>query len=79
MRHEVLDNNIGRNNTAGDTIGWPRPPAKPGPQDHGHPGRQPDPHRRGDLGQPHPHDFYGIYIDGLVRATSGGAGTRPVR
>jgi hypothetical protein len=25
------------------------------------------------------HDFYGIYIDGLVRATSGGAATRPVR
>jgi hypothetical protein len=79
MRHEVLDNNIGRNNTAGDTIGLAPPASKTrtsGPRASWSAARPTSP---GDLGQPHPHDFYGIYIDGLVRATSGGAGTRPVR
>jgi Right handed beta helix region len=71
--NEVLDNNIGRNNTVGDTIGL-APPAR------GHP----DLRTTGILvgssthiavvisGNHIHHDYYGIYIDGLVRATFGG-------
>lgn len=69
----ILDNNIGRNNTVGDTIGL-NPPAK----------NHPDLRTTGILvgssthiavvitGNHVHHDYYGIYIDGLVRATFGG-------
>jgi hypothetical protein len=71
--NEVLDNNIGRNNTVGDTIGL-APPAH----------NNPDLRTTGILvgssthiavvisGNHIHHDYYGIYIDGLVRATFGG-------
>lgn len=69
----ILDNNIGRNNTVGDTIGL-NPPAK----------NHPDLRTTGILvgssthiavaitGNHVHHDYYGVYIDGLVRATLGG-------
>jgi hypothetical protein len=71
--NEILDNNIGRNNTVGDTIGL-FPPAR----------NHPDLRTTGILvgssthiavviaGNHVYHDYYGIYIDGFVRATFGG-------
>jgi hypothetical protein len=71
--NEVLDNNIGRNNTVGDTIG-PAPPTRDNP----------DLRTTGILvgssthiavvisGNHIHHEYYGIYIDALVRATFGG-------
>jgi hypothetical protein len=74
--NEVLGNNIGRNNTVGDTIGL-APPAS----------SNPDLRTTGILvgssthigvvisGNHIHHDYYGIYIDSLVRATFGGETT----
>jgi len=68
--NEVLDNNIGRNNTVGDTIGL-APPAH----------NNPDLRTTGILvgSSTHiavvisgNHIHHDIYIDGLVRATFGG-------
>ncbi len=71
--NEILDNNIGRNNTVGDMIGL-FPPAK------NHPDLRTTTILVGSAthiavliaGNHVHHDYYGIYIDGFVRATFGG-------
>src|SRR6266566_9500133 len=77
--NEILDNNIGRNNTVGDMIGL-FPPAK------NHPDLRTTTILVGSAthiavliaGNHVHHDYYGIYIDGFVRATFGGNHYRPV-